>query len=392
MADGGEGTLDALGGPNRVATRHRPAGRSGRGGVAARRHAGRDRDGRASGLALVGGAEGNDPIAATTTGTGELIAMARRERARRGSSSASADRRPPTAASARCERSSRSTAATASSWSWPATCAPPSSTPPTCSRPQKGATRGAGRAARRRLERLAEVYLERPRRRRAASCTGSGAAGGLAGGLAAVGARSSSGFDLVADEVELYDAIEEADLVITGEGFLDAESFDGKVVGGVAELAAQLGVPVLAVAGDCFDGARAAHRRRLAGRPLRRRAGPPTRSPASRRRCSSGSAEPSPRVRRERCGGTRATSTSGGRSVTSTDAAGRGRAARASRSPRRARASARCSASWITAMAWGDELVERTVAVEALAEVDLGDRRRARTRRSMSISSPRSTP
>ena len=44
-----------------------------------------------------------------------------------------------------------------------------------------------------------------------------------------------SGFDVVADEVELYDRIEGADLVITGEGFLDAESFDGKVVGGVCD-------------------------------------------------------------------------------------------------------------------------------------------------------------
>ena len=84
---------------------------------------------------------------------------------------------------------------------------------------------------------------------------GAGAAGGLAGGLAAAGARLERGFDVVADEVELFDQLEHADLVVTGEGFLDAESFDGKTVGGVAEMAAQLGVPVLAVAGDCYDGA-----------------------------------------------------------------------------------------------------------------------------------------
>ncbi len=77
----------------------------------------------------------------------------------------------------------------------------------------------------------------------------------MAGGLAAAGARLERGFDVVADEVELFDLLEHADLVVTGEGFLDAESFDGKTVGGVAELAAQLGVPVLAVAGDCYDGA-----------------------------------------------------------------------------------------------------------------------------------------
>ena len=62
------------------------------------------------------------------------------------------------------------------------------------------------------------------------------------------------GFELVADEVGLAERIEGADLVVTGEGFLDEQSFDGKVVGGVAELAAEVGVPVLAVVGQVFDG------------------------------------------------------------------------------------------------------------------------------------------
>jgi glycerate kinase len=82
---------------------------------------------------------------------------------------------------------------------------------------------------------------------------GAGAAGGLAGGLAAAGARLVSGFELVADEVRLDERMESADLVITAEGFLDAQSFEGKVVGGVAELAASLGVPVVAIAGEVFD-------------------------------------------------------------------------------------------------------------------------------------------
>jgi glycerate kinase len=55
--------------------------------------------------------------------------------------------------------------------------------------------------------------------------------------------------ELVADLVGLGDAVEGADLVVTGEGLLDVESFDGKVVGGVAELALDLGVPVVAVVG-----------------------------------------------------------------------------------------------------------------------------------------------
>jgi glycerate 2-kinase len=73
-------------------------------------------------------------------------------------------------------------------------------------------------------------------------------------GLAAAGARLVSGFDLIAEELEVYDRIEGADLVVTAEGFLDEQSFEGKVVGGVAALGAEAGVPVVAVVGQVFDG------------------------------------------------------------------------------------------------------------------------------------------
>ena len=79
------------------------------------------------------------------------------------------------------------------------------------------------------------------------------AAGGLAGALAALGGRLLPGFELVADEVDLYDHLERADLVITGEGHLDAQSFEGKVVGGVVDLAAEYDVPVAAVVGVVDD-------------------------------------------------------------------------------------------------------------------------------------------
>jgi glycerate kinase len=41
--------------------------------------------------------------------------------------------------------------------------------------------------------------------------------------------------------------------VITGEGKLDAESFNGKVVGGVLQIAGEHGVPALVIAGDVDD-------------------------------------------------------------------------------------------------------------------------------------------
>jgi glycerate kinase len=50
------------------------------------------------------------------------------------------------------------------------------------------------------------------------------------------------GFDLVADELELDDKLDGADLVVTGEGFLDEQSFEGKVVGGVLERAEAAGI------------------------------------------------------------------------------------------------------------------------------------------------------
>jgi len=78
---------------------------------------------------------------------------------------------------------------------------------------------------------------------------GSGAAGGLAGGLACLGAELCNGFELLAEEVDLYGRIEQADLVVTGEGAFDATSLQGKVVGGVLDMAVAAGVPVLAVVG-----------------------------------------------------------------------------------------------------------------------------------------------
>ena len=118
--------------------------------------------------------------------------------------------------------------------------------------PQKGASPAQVELLRRRLERLAQIYQEEYGVD-VTDLPGAGAAGGLAGGLAAVGAHLEPGFDLVADAVDLDERLEGCDLVVTGEGFLDEQSFDGKVVGGVVALAAELGKPVLVVAGEVMD-------------------------------------------------------------------------------------------------------------------------------------------
>lgn len=79
---------------------------------------------------------------------------------------------------------------------------------------------------------------------------GLGAAGGLAlGPVALLGADTVPGAELVAQALDLDRAIGESRLVITGEGRLDAQSLDGKVVSRVVEAAPE-GVPVVVVAGS----------------------------------------------------------------------------------------------------------------------------------------------
>ncbi|MCF6283855.1 MAG: glycerate kinase [Candidatus Hydrogenedentes bacterium] len=85
---------------------------------------------------------------------------------------------------------------------------------------------------------------------------GAGAAGGLAGGLLAfTGAKLEKGLELIATLCNLPQAIEGADLVITGEGSLDAQSCFGKTPVGLAHLAQPHGVPVLALGGRILPGA-----------------------------------------------------------------------------------------------------------------------------------------
>jgi glycerate kinase len=79
---------------------------------------------------------------------------------------------------------------------------------------------------------------------------GAGAAGGLGAGLVAfLGARLRRGVEVVMDAVGLPARLERSDLVITGEGALDASSLRGKVPSGVLETARAAGVPVLVLCG-----------------------------------------------------------------------------------------------------------------------------------------------
>ena len=84
---------------------------------------------------------------------------------------------------------------------------------------------------------------------------GSGAAGGL--GFAAkafLTAQFRAGVEVVADLVGLAEAVQGADLVITGEGRFDAQTLRGKTPFGVARIARQAGVPVIVLAGTLGEG------------------------------------------------------------------------------------------------------------------------------------------
>ena len=89
---------------------------------------------------------------------------------------------------------------------------------------------------------------------------GAGAAGGMgAGCVALLGGTIQSGIDAVLDVTGFDRQLEGADLVITGEGRIDAQSTHGKVVGGVARRAHARGVPVFAIVGDVGDDAYGAY-------------------------------------------------------------------------------------------------------------------------------------
>ena len=249
VADGGEGLLDALqahlGGARRRLVVTGPLGRpveaewvlAGRTAVVEMA--------RASGLLLAGGPEGNDPMEATTRGTGELISAAVSAGARRvivglggsattdGGQGALQVLQPARLVGIElivaCDVTTTFTDAAREFG------------------PQKGATPGQVALLTRRLERLADLY--RGSGVEVTTLPGAGAAGGLAGGLATVGGVLTNGFELVADVIDLRERVGRADLVVTGEGRVDEWAFRGKAVGGVVEIADDAGVEVLVVAG-----------------------------------------------------------------------------------------------------------------------------------------------
>lgn len=114
--------------------------------------------------------------------------------------------------------------------------------------PQKGATPGQVAWLDRALSRYASL-VEQAVGISAQHLPGAGAAGGLGFALLMLGARLVSGAKLVADTVGLDAHLIQADLVITGEGRTDGQTLRGKLPWVVAQRAQSTGVPVVLLSG-----------------------------------------------------------------------------------------------------------------------------------------------
>ncbi|BDY06961.1 glycerate kinase [Ferrimonas sp. YFM] len=125
--------------------------------------------------------------------------------------------------------------------------------------PQKGATEAMVAQLDANLGHYAQVIAQQ-HGVAVADIPGAGAAGGLGAALAGLlKARLKPGIEIVMDAVGLAQALQGADLVITGEGCIDGQSVHGKTPVGVARLAKRAGVPVVALAGSLGPGAELVH-------------------------------------------------------------------------------------------------------------------------------------
>jgi len=255
VADGGEGTLEALAEPLRArrltVTVSDPLGRPVPAELALtdRRHRAPPTAvvevAAASGLGLVSESE-RDPVAASTFGTGELVAAALAAGAEVVYVAAGG--------SATVDGGAGAIRAIAAAGGLGAArlvvlcdVRTPWQDAARVFGPQKGAGAEAVALLSRRLDDLAGAL---PRDPRGVAMTG--AAGGLAGGLwAELGAELRAGAPFVLDAVGFDARLRRARAVLTGEGRLDEQSLAGKAVSEVATRARQTGVPCYAVAGAC---------------------------------------------------------------------------------------------------------------------------------------------
>ncbi len=124
--------------------------------------------------------------------------------------------------------------------------------------PQKGATPAMVLQMDRWLDAYADLTVSKKYPRADKNQAGTGAAGGLGFAfLAFTNAVLESGVRIVLEETHLEDYVKDADLVVTGEGRLDAQTVMGKAPVGVAQIARKYSKPVIAFSGSAAAGANA---------------------------------------------------------------------------------------------------------------------------------------
>jgi len=115
--------------------------------------------------------------------------------------------------------------------------------------PQKGATPEMVTRLDAALDHFAELVLK-DTGREVRHLAGAGAAGGTGAALLAYfDAQMRSGIDVVMEALQIEKALQQADLVITGEGRLDTQTLSGKVIAGVCRIAQSQNIPVIGLCG-----------------------------------------------------------------------------------------------------------------------------------------------
>jgi len=115
--------------------------------------------------------------------------------------------------------------------------------------PQKGADRCIVETLDKNLEKFSSV-VSKATGKSFKDIPGAGAAGGLGYGLMALfDAKLESGIDLILEAADFDSKLDEADLVITGEGSIDGQSLMGKAISGIASRCKRKNVPLVALAG-----------------------------------------------------------------------------------------------------------------------------------------------
>ncbi|WP_045959538.1 glycerate kinase [Xenorhabdus poinarii] len=116
--------------------------------------------------------------------------------------------------------------------------------------PQKGATPAMIKSLDSALHHYG-MKIEAMTGKRVITAAGAGAAGGMGASLLGLlGVELQSGIEIVIDTLKLEDAIQGADLVITGEGRIDSQTIHGKTPIGVARIAKKWGIPTIALVGE----------------------------------------------------------------------------------------------------------------------------------------------